>query len=40
VIDSFIFSVEEVGLTEMLPGLKSTNGLLVQHEQLNSKIFK
>ena len=31
-IDSFIFSVEEAGLTEMLPCLKATGGLLVQHE--------
>jgi hypothetical protein len=36
VIDSFIFSVEEVGLTEMLPCLKATGGLLVQHEEFNS----
>jgi len=31
VIDCFIFSVEEVGLTEMAPCLKATGGLLVQH---------
>ena len=31
-IDSFIFSVEEVGLMEMYDFLTCTGGLLVQHE--------
>jgi len=30
-IDSFIFAVEEVGLSEMLRLLTQTGGLLVQH---------
>lgn len=30
-VDAFIFGVEEAGLTEMIPCLRSTGGLLVQH---------
>jgi hypothetical protein len=31
-IHSFVFSMEEVGLTEMIDFLTATGGLLVQHE--------
>lgn len=39
-IDSFIFSVEESGLNEMSELLTSTGGLLVQHEEFDSTIFR
>ena len=40
VIDSFLFNVDSMGLTEMLPCLKITGGLLIQHEEFDSDIFR
>lgn len=39
-IHSFMFSVEETGLTEMIKLLTSTGGLLVQHEEFDSDVFR
>ena len=40
IIDSFVFSVEEIGLSEMQPLLSAGGGLIAQHEEFNSCIFQ